>query len=78
MYITLNMRKDINNLMKNYTVKARQRQGTKSIDLTLPADISKEYSITRGDIFKIDPVLEDNTLKLEYTLIYQNKTKKED
>ncbi|RAP53551.1 MAG: hypothetical protein BZ138_00510 [Methanosphaera sp. rholeuAM270] len=63
--------------MKDYTVKARQRQGTKSIDLTLPADISKEYSISRGDIFKIDPVFEDNTLKLEYTLIYQ-KNKKED
>ncbi|RAP48143.1 MAG: hypothetical protein BZ135_01045 [Methanosphaera sp. rholeuAM6] len=64
--------------MKNYTVKARQRQGTNSIDLTLPADISKEFSITRGDIFKIDTVYEDNILKLEYTLIYQNKTKKED
>ncbi|MBQ6219699.1 MAG: hypothetical protein IJJ47_08210 [Methanosphaera sp.] len=59
--------------MKNYTVKARQRQGTKSIDLTLPADISKEFSITKGDIFKIDPVYKDETLKLEYTLIYQSK-----
>lgn len=78
MYIGLNNTLDINNIMKNYTVKARQRQGTKSIDLTLPADISKEYSITRGDIFKIDPVLEDDTLKLQYTLIYQNKTKDED
>lgn len=78
MYIVLNITWHINNIMKNYTVKARQRQGTKSIDLTLPADISKEYSITRGDIFKIDPVLEDDTLKLQYTLIYQNKTKDED
>lgn len=78
MYIGLNITLNINNIMKNYTVKARQRQGTKSIDLTLPADISKEYSITRGDIFKIDPVLENDTLKLEYTLIYQNKTKDED
>lgn len=78
MYIHLNISKDINKFMKNYTVKARQRQGTNSIDLTLPADISKEFSITRGDIFKIDTVYEDNILKLEYTLIYQNKTKKED
>lgn len=78
MYIDLNTSLIIYNNMKNYTVKARQRQGTKSIDLTLPADISKEYSISRGDIFKIDPVLDDDTLKLEYTLIYQSKTKKED
>jgi hypothetical protein len=78
MYIGLYTLMNINKFMKNYTVKARQRQGTNSIDLTLPADISKEYSITRGDIFKIDPVLDNDTLKLEYTLIYQNKNKKDD
>ena len=78
MYIDLYTTKDIYSFMKNYTVKARQRQGTNSIDLTLPADIKKEYSISRGDIFKIDPVFENNTLKLEYTLIYQNKKNKDD
>ena len=77
MYIDLYKKLNKYNFMKDYTVKARQRQGTKSIDLTLPADISKEYSITRGDIFKIDPVFENDTLKLEYTLIYQ-RNKKED
>ncbi len=77
MYIDLYKKFNKYNFMKDYTVKARQRQGTKSIDLTLPADISKEYSITRGDIFKIDPVFENDTLKLEYTLIYQ-RNKKED
>lgn len=77
MYIILYINNYKYNLMKDYTVKARQRQGTKSIDLTLPADISKEYSISRGDIFKIDPVFENDTLKLEYTLIYQ-RNKKED
>lgn len=73
MYITLYTRNNIDNLMKSYTVKARKRQGTKSIDLTLPADIRKEYSINTGDIFKIDPKIEEDTLKLEYTLIYQSK-----
>ena len=77
MYIILYINNYKYNLMKDYTVKARQRQGTKSIDLTLPADISKEYSISMGDIFKIDPVFENDTLKLEYTLIYQ-RNKKED
>lgn len=59
--------------MKNYTVKARQRYGSNSIDLTLPASIRKEYSINHGDIFKIIPKMEDGTLTLTYKLIYQNK-----
>ncbi|MDO5826431.1 MAG: hypothetical protein Q4Q22_08615 [Methanosphaera sp.] len=64
--------KNIDITMKNYTVKARQRSGTKSIDLTLPAGIREEYSINPGDIFKIIPNMENGTLTLTYKLIYQN------
>ena len=74
MYITIYIKKDIVNIMKNYTVKARQRSGTNSIDLTLPASIRKEYSINHGDIFKIIPNMENGTLT--YKLIYQNKEDK--
>lgn len=72
MYITIYTRKNRNIIMKNYTVKARQRSGTKSIDLTLPASIRNEYSINPGDIFKIIPDMENGTLTLTYKLIYQN------
>ena len=77
MYINIYSNNNKLESMKNYTVKARARKGTNSIDLTLPADIRKEYSISQGDIFKIDTVIEKDTLKLEYTLIYQNKIDKE-
>lgn len=72
MYITIYTRKNRNIIMKNYTVKARQRSGTKSIDLTLPASIRNEYSINPGDIFKIIPDMENGILTLTYKLIYQN------
>lgn len=65
--------KDIHSIMKNYTVKARQRYGSNSIDLTLPASIRREYSINHGDIFKISPIEKDDVLTLEYRLIYHNE-----
>lgn len=60
--------------MKNNIVKARKRQGTSSLDLTLPAQINKEKNITEGDIFKVD-TNEDNegNLQIIYTLIFKNK-----
>ena len=77
MYININTNKNIDNIMKNYTVKARQRYGSNSIDLTLPASIRKEYSINHGDIFKISPIEKDDVLTLEYKLIYHNEEEDE-
>lgn len=59
--------------MKNNIVKARERQGTSSLDLTLPADIKKEYNLSKGDVFKVEVKKEDGKLKLIYSLIYKNK-----
>ncbi len=59
--------------MKTYTVKARERHGTNSLDITLPAELKKKYGISKGDIFKIDVTNEDNILKFTYTLIFKNK-----
>lgn len=77
MYININTNKNIDSIMKNYTVKARQRYGSNSIDLTLPASIRKEYSINHGDIFKISPIEKDDVLTLEYKLIYHNEEEDE-
>lgn len=57
--------------MKTYIVKARERQGTSSLDLTLPADIKKEYGLSKGDVFKVEVIKEDNEFKLIYELIYK-------
>lgn len=78
MYIDIYTNTDIDNIMKNYTVKARQRYGSNSIDLTLPASIRKEYSINHGDIFKISPIEKDDVLTLEYRLIYHNEDEDEE
>jgi hypothetical protein len=54
-----------------YTVKARKRQGTKSLDLTIPTDIVKEEVISPGDIFKVKLTKDKNSLTLEYSCIYK-------
>ncbi|WP_409200032.1 hypothetical protein [Methanobrevibacter sp. DSM 116169] len=59
--------------MKNYTIKARERQGTKSMDLTLPVDVIKKYDLKSGDIYKIEINDENNELKITYKLVYKNK-----
>lgn len=58
--------------MKTNIVKARERQGTSSLDLTLPADIKKKHNLSRGDVFKIEVKEEDGEFKLIYSLIYKN------
>jgi len=37
-----------------HVVKARSRQGTKSLDLTIPVKIATELNINEGDIFSIE------------------------
>ena len=39
--------------MEKTTVKARSRQGTKSMDLTIPAKIREELDISAGDVFEL-------------------------
>ena len=59
--------------MKTYIVKARERQGTSSLDLTLPADISNEYDLSKGDVFKVEVIEKDDGFQLIYSLIYKDK-----
>lgn len=59
--------------MTKLTVKARERHGTNSLDLTLPSSIIKEFSLNKGDIYKIDAIEENGEFKLVYTLIFKNE-----
>jgi len=54
-----------------YTVKARKRQGTRSLDLTIPTDIVKEEKISAGDIFKVKISKDKDSLVLEYSRVYK-------
>lgn len=58
--------------MVKLTVKARERHGTTSLDLTLPADLVKKCSINKGDIFQVESDNEGN-LKIIYTLVFKNE-----
>lgn len=55
------------------TVKARERHGSSSLDLTLPANFVKKFSLNKGDIFKVESEYVDDELKLIYTLVYKNE-----
>jgi len=57
--------------MKNHIVKARGRTGTSSLDLTLPAEINKEYGLNKGDVFKISVENDGKNFKIIYKLVYK-------
>lgn len=68
-YMYLNIK--FNNMEKT-TVKARSRQGTKSMDLTIPAKVCDELDISPGDIFELT-VKKDEEEILTYKRVYKIK-----
>lgn len=60
------------NNMEKTTVKARSRQGTKSMDLTIPAKVCDELDISPGDIFELT-VKKDEKEVLTYKRVYKIK-----
>ena len=58
--------------MEKTTVKARARQGTKSMDLTIPAKLCDELNISAGDIFELT-VSENKSEILTYKRVYKIK-----
>jgi len=59
--------------MQDYTVKARKRQGTESLDLTIPTAIVKEEGISPGDIFEVNQLNERGEIILQYKRVYKKK-----
>ena len=58
--------------MTKPTVKARERYGSNSLDLTLPASIIKEFSLNKGDIYKVEAIEDGEEFKLIYALVFKN------
>ena len=56
-----------------FTVKARGRHGTESLDLTIPAEVKREYGISEGDVFKVD-VETDDGLSITYDRILETES----
>ncbi len=71
MYITfLNKKK---RLLIVDTVKARKRQGTNSLDITIPTKIVIQEEISAGDIFEVNKSKEGDSISIKYKLIYKQK-----
>ena len=58
--------------MARHTVKARLRQGTRSLDLTIPVDIIGEKNINKGDVFLVETSEnKNNQTVVTYTRIFK-------
>lgn len=54
------------------TVKARVHHGADSLDLTIPADVVREFDVNSGDIFEVE-VSEGNSLEITYERVHKNE-----
>jgi len=55
------------------TVKARVHHGADSLDLTIPAELVREYEIKEGDIFEVEISKKDNDIVLSYERVYESE-----
>jgi antitoxin component of MazEF toxin-antitoxin module len=54
-----------------HVIKARSRQGTNSLDLTIPVKVANEMNIKEGDVFVVQTCKnKDGKLEITYTRIY--------
>ena len=52
------------------TVKAREKQGARSLDLTVPAAVVDEFKVSSGDVFAITIDEGSEELILTYRRVY--------
>lgn len=53
-----------------FSVKARGRHGTESLDLTIPVKLKNKHGITQGDIFVVE-INSEGELTIEYERIHE-------
>ncbi|MGB9966213.1 hypothetical protein [Halobacterium hubeiense] len=60
--------------MAKKTVKVRGREGTATMDISIPARITREHDVERGDVFTIETDTDDDgRLVLQYTRVYNGE-----
>ncbi len=55
------------------TLKARERHGADSLDLTIPTKVVRKNEISKGDVFKLTVETYNENLKLIYERVYQKE-----
>lgn len=56
-----------------FTVKARGRHGTESLDLTIPVELKREHGISEGDVFLVEIDDDSSELSIKYERIHQSE-----
>jgi hypothetical protein len=60
--------------MAKKTVKVRGRTGTATMDISIPAAITRDHDVERGDVFTIEADADDDgRLVLQYTRVYDGE-----
>lgn len=58
-------------MARKKTVKVRGREGTATMDISIPASVTREYDVEQGDVFALETDLDDEgQLVLTYTRVY--------
>jgi hypothetical protein len=58
---------------KRAIVKARSRQGAKSLDLTIPVKICRDHLISDGDAFSVEVENTSGNLKIIYSRVFKQQ-----
>ena len=53
------------------TVKAREQYGADSFNLTIPAEISREFNVSKGDVFEVEVSKSADELAITYKRVYE-------
>lgn len=60
--------------MAKKTVKVRGREGTATMDISIPAAITREYDVERGDVFSVETETDDKgRLIVQFTRVYDGE-----
>lgn len=61
------------------TVKAREHHGSSSYDLTIPAEVVKEYDLRIGDVFQVTAECEeeDGEVVITYKRVFEQPDSEE-
>lgn len=61
------------------TVKAREHHGSSSYDLTIPAEVVKEYDLQIGDVFQVTAERdeEDGEVVITYKRVFEQPDSEE-
>ena len=60
--------------MAEKTVKVRGRDGTATMDISIPASVTRDFDIEQGDVFSVETQTDEkDRLTITYTRVFSGK-----